>query len=52
MSTDFKIIIVALAIVIWLVSFFVRQHNRRLGVILSWIAVILAAVTAVVMWLA
>ncbi|MBO7440545.1 MAG: hypothetical protein J6T60_07940 [Bacteroidales bacterium] len=51
MSTDFKIIIVALALVVWLVSFFVRQQNRSLGVKLSWIAVILAMVSVVMFWL-
>jgi len=50
MNTDFKIILALLAVLIWAASLFVRRKNRKAGVIMSWIAVVLAAAAVVTMW--
>lgn len=52
MSTDFKIIMAALAVLVWLASWFVRRKNRKIGVILSWVAVVFALATVLLVWLA
>ena len=51
MSTDFKIIMAALAVLVWLVSWFVRRKNRNIGIVLSWVAVVLALATVLLVWL-
>lgn len=50
MSTDIKIILAILAVLVWLASWFARRKNRRVGVILSWVAVLLAAAAMVMLW--
>ena len=50
MSTDIKIILALLAVLTWAASWFVRRKNRKAGVIMSWIAVLLAAAAVVMMW--
>jgi len=50
MSTDIKIILVILAVLVWVASWFARRKNRRLGVILSWVAVLFAAAAVVTVW--
>ena len=50
MSTDIKIILVILAVLVWVASWFVRRTNRQVGVILSWVAVLFAAAAMVMVW--
>jgi len=52
MNTDFKIIIAALAVLVWIASWVVRRKNRQVGIILSWVATVLALATVLLMWLA
>jgi hypothetical protein len=50
MSTDIKIILALLAVLVWVASWFVRRKNRKVGVILSWVAVLFAAAAVVTVW--
>ncbi len=52
MNTDFKIIIAALAVLVWIASWIVRRKNYKVGIILSWVATALALATVLLMWLA
>jgi hypothetical protein len=51
MSTDIKIILALLAVLVWVASWFVRRKNRKVGVILSWVAVLFAAAAVVTVWI-